>query len=218
MPNLRVKTIYNGETLIKGSALDQLRSSLRGSLILPDNDFYEQSRKLWNGMIDKKPGLIAKCRGTADVITCVKFAREHAILIAVRGGGHNVAGNALCDGGMVVDMSEMSSVRVDLKKNEVHIEGGALLGNVDHETFVHGLATPMGVVSATGYAGLTLHGGMGWQLRKHGLSADNLVEAEIIRVCPLTFNLLILQKISIVVQQNQQGGIDEASERTVAYA
>jgi FAD/FMN-containing dehydrogenase len=180
MSNVNVRTLQEGETTLEGAALDALRGSLRGRLILPDDDLYEESRKLWNGMIDKRPGLIVRCRGTADVIQCVDFAREHGILVAVRGGGHNVAGNAVCDGGMVVDLSEMRSVRVDLKKRLVHIEGGAVLGDVDRETFVHGLATPTGVVTETGYAGLTLHGGMGWQLRKRGLAADNLVEAEIV--------------------------------------
>jgi FAD/FMN-containing dehydrogenase len=180
MAKVKVRTLTEGETVLEGAALDALQGGLLGRLILPENDLYDGARKLWNGMIDKKPGLIAKCRGTADVIRCVNFAREQGILIAVRGGGHNVAGNAVCDGGMVVDLSEMRSVRVDLKNMQVRIEGGAVLGDVDHETFVHGLATPMGVVTATGYAGLTLHGGMGWQLRKRGLAADNLVEADIV--------------------------------------
>ncbi len=180
MSIVKVKTLSEGETVLEGAALDALKGRLRGRLILPDDALYEVSRKLWNGMIDKRPGLIVKCRGTADVIHCVNFAREYGILIAVRGGGHNVAGNATCDGGLVVDLSEMRSVRVDLKRKVVHIEGGAVLGDVDHETFVHGLATPTGVVTETGYAGLTLHGGMGWQLRKRGLAADNLVEAEIV--------------------------------------
>lgn len=180
MQDLKIRTLTERETVIEKTAFDALKTSLRGRLIQPDDDLYEQSRKLWNGMIDKRPGLIVKCRGTADVIHCVNFARENGILLAVRGGGHNVAGNAVCDGGMVVDLSEMRAVGVDLKKGLVRIEGGAVLGDVDHETFVHGLVTPTGVVTETGYAGLTLHGGMGWQLRKRGLAADNLVEAEIV--------------------------------------
>jgi FAD/FMN-containing dehydrogenase len=180
MLNVNFKTLADGEAVVEGEELRALKESLRGRLILPDDDLYEQSRKLWNGMIDKRPGLIARCRGAADVIRCVNFARQHGILTAVRGGGHNVAGNAVCDGGIVLDLSEMRSVRVDTKRNAVHIEGGAVLGDVDHETAVHGLATPTGVVTETGYAGLTLHGGMGWQLRMRGLAADNLLGADIV--------------------------------------
>ena len=147
---------------------------------LPGDNAFEDARKIWNGIIDKKPGLMVKCREAADVISCVNLARERDLLLAVRGGGHNVAGNAVCNGGLVVDLSEMRSVRADVQNNVVHIAGGATLGDVDRETSVHGLATPMGVVTATGYAGLALHGGMGWQMRKHGLAADNIVGVDIV--------------------------------------
>lgn len=180
MSHVKVITFSGAETVLPEAELANLKARLRGSLTLPGDPLYEAYRKLWNGMIDKRPGLIVRCRGTADVILCVNFAREHGILLAVRGGGHNVAGNAICDGGLVVDLSEMRSVRVDLQKNAASIEGGAVLGDVDRETFDHGLATPTGVVTETGYAGLTLHGGMGWQLRKRGLAADNMIEAEIV--------------------------------------
>jgi hypothetical protein len=180
MSDVRVKTLSEAETVLPKEELENFKASLRGSLILPVDAFYEAYRKVWNGMIDKRPGLIVRCQGATDVILCVNFAREHGILLAVRGGGHNVAGNAVCDGGMVVDLSEMRSVRVDVKKNAAYIEGGAVLGDVDRETFIHGLATPTGVVTETGYAGLTLHGGMGWQLRKRGLAADSMIEAEIV--------------------------------------
>jgi FAD/FMN-containing dehydrogenase len=182
MPNVNVRTLLGGESVLEEAELNALQGTLLGRLILPGNALYERSRKLWNGMIDKRPGLIVRCRGAADVVRCVNFARERGILAAVRGGGHNVAGNALCNGGMVLDLSEMRSVRVDLEKAVVHIGGGAVLGDIDRETAAHGLATPTGVVTETGYAGLTLHGGMGWQLRKRGLAADNFLEAEIVTV------------------------------------
>jgi FAD/FMN-containing dehydrogenase len=180
MSKVLIRTLREEERVLEEGELHALQQSLRGKVILPGSDLYEASRKLWNGMIDKRPGLIARCRGTADVIRCVNFARERGILTAVRGGGHNVAGNALCDKGMVLDLSEMRSVQVDLKRGAVRIEGGAVLGDVDSETSIHGFATPTGVVTETGYAGLTLHGGMGWQLRKRGLAADSLLEAEIV--------------------------------------
>lgn len=180
MRDVIVRKLADGETVVKKAELDSFRKDLHGPLLLPGDNGYEESRKLWNGMIDRRPGLIVKCRSTADVIKCVNFARERGIVLAVRGGGHNVAGNALCEGGMVIDLSEMRSVRVDLKQQAVHIEGGATLGDVDRETSVHDLATPTGVVTETGYAGLTLHGGMGWQLRKRGLAADNLLAVEIV--------------------------------------
>lgn len=175
-----LKGIKGKEVILGSSDIEEFESNLRGRAILPGSDEYENARALWNGMIDRRPGLIARCRGAADVIACVNLARERGILLAVRGGGHNVAGNAICDGGLVIDLTEMNSVRVDRKSGLVHIEGGATLGEIDHETYVHGLATPMGVVTATGYAGLTLHGGMGWLMRKHGLAADNVAGVDIV--------------------------------------
>lgn len=180
MGGLTVKASSGEMTVLEEAALEKFRSRLQGTIILPGDSLYEDARRVWNGMIDKKPGLIVKCRGTADVISCVNLARERDILLAVRGGGHNVAGNAVCDGGLVADLSEMRSVRPDVHSNVVHIAGGATLGDVDRETSVHGLATPTGVVTATGYAGLTLHGGMGWQMRKRGLAADNIVGVDIV--------------------------------------
>ncbi len=175
-----LKGLNGQDVIFKGSDIESFESDLRGYIIFPGGEQYDKARALWNGVIDKKPGLIVRCRGAADVMSCVNLSRERGILLAVRGGGHNVAGNASCNGGLVIDLSEMRSVRIDLSKGLVHIEGGATLGEVDHETYVHGLATPMGVVTATGYAGLTLHGGMGWQLRKHGLAADNVEGVDIV--------------------------------------
>jgi FAD/FMN-containing dehydrogenase len=155
-------------------------ATLRGGLIRPGDASYDDGRLLWNGMIDKRPALIARCSGVADVIAAVNFAREHDLLLAVRGGGHGVAGRAACDDGLMLDLSLMQSVRVDPHAQTVWVQGGATLGTMDRETQVHNLAVPAGVVSTTGVAGLTLGGGTGWQMRKRGLSIDNLLSAELV--------------------------------------
>ncbi|MGH9868164.1 MAG: FAD-binding oxidoreductase [Candidatus Polarisedimenticolia bacterium] len=153
---------------------------LRGRLINSDHADYDIARAVWNGAIDRRPRLIARCLGTADVIAAVRFARDHDLEIAVRGGGHNVAGTAVCDDGMVIDLSAMRAVRVDPADRGAWVQGGALWGDVDHETQLHGLATTGGIVSHTGVAGLTLGGGIGWLMRKHGLTVDNLVAADVV--------------------------------------
>ena len=154
--------------------------TLRGEIIRPGDDAYEKARSLWNGMIDKHPAMIVRCAGVADVITAVKFARGNGIPVSVRGGGHNVAGNALCDGGMVIDLSRMKAIRVDPAAGHARAEGGVSWGEFDHETHIHGLATTGGIVSTTGIAGFTLGGGIGWLMRKYGLACDNLVSADVI--------------------------------------
>jgi FAD/FMN-containing dehydrogenase len=146
----------------------------------PGDNGYDAARSIWNGMIDKQPALIARCTTPGDVITCVNFARAHQLLLAVRGGGHNVAGNALCDGGLVIDLSLMRSVQVDSGARLAHVQPGVTLGELDRETQVFGLATPVGMVSQTGVAGLTLGGGFGWLSRKYGLACDNLLSAEVV--------------------------------------
>jgi FAD/FMN-containing dehydrogenase len=153
---------------------------LRGRLVRPSDPDYDEVRAVWNGVIDRRPGLIARCDGVADVRASVGFAREHRLLIAVRGGGHNVSGNAVCDGGLVIDLSLMNSVRVDPVVGTVRAEGGVTIAELDHETQAFGLAVPMGLVSATGIAGLTLGGGLGWLRRKYGLSCDNLIAADVV--------------------------------------
>jgi FAD/FMN-containing dehydrogenase len=152
----------------------------RGDLIAPDHDHYDDARAVWNGTVDRRPRLIARCSGTADVAAAVRFARARDIEIAVRGGGHNVAGTAVCDDGIVIDLSAMRAVSVDPVERIAHVQGGALWGDVDHETQAHGLATPGGIVSHTGVGGVSLGGGIGWLMRKHGLTVDNLVEAEVV--------------------------------------
>ena len=152
----------------------------RGSLITADHASYDTARAVWNGAIDRRPRLIARCIGTSDVIAAVRFARGHALEIAIRGGGHNVAGTAVCDDGIVIDMSSMRGVRVDVAGRRAWVQGGALWGDVDRETQAHGLATTGGIVSHTGVAGLTLGGGVGWLMRTHGLTIDNLVASDIV--------------------------------------
>jgi FAD/FMN-containing dehydrogenase len=151
-----------------------------GDLIAPDHDGYDDARAVWNGSVDRRPRLIARCRGTADVAAAVRFARHRDLAIAVRGGGHNVAGTAVCDGGLVIDLSAMRAVAVDPFDRTARVQGGALWGDVDHETQAHGLATTGGIIGHTGVGGLTLGGGIGWLMRKHGLAVDNLVEAEVV--------------------------------------
>lgn len=152
----------------------------RGRLISADHADYDSARAVWNGAIDRRPHLIARCIGTADVVAAVRFARNHDLGIAIRGGGHNVAGTAVCDDGIVIDLSAMRGVRVDPADRRAWVQGGALWGDVDHETQAHGLATTGGIVSHTGVAGLTLGGGVGWLMRKHGLTVDNLLAINLV--------------------------------------
>ncbi|MET9344584.1 FAD-binding oxidoreductase [Nonomuraea sp. NPDC003804] len=152
----------------------------RGRLITAEHAGYDSARAVWNGAVDRRPRLIARCGGTADVAAAVRFAREHDLEIAVRGGGHNVAGTAVCDDGIVIDLSPMRAVRVDPAGRTARVQGGALWGDVDHETQTHGLATTGGIVSHTGVAGLALGGGIGFLMRKHGLTVDNLLAAEVV--------------------------------------
>jgi FAD/FMN-containing dehydrogenase len=150
----------------------------RGQLISSSHADYHAARAVWNGAIDRRPRLIARCIGSADVVAAVRFARDHDLEIAIRGGGHNVAGTAVCDDGIVIDLSAMRGVRVDPAGRRAWVQGGALWGDVDRETQAHGLATTGGIVSHTGVAGLTLGGGVGWLMRKHGLTVDNLLAAD----------------------------------------
>ncbi|HQT95923.1 MAG TPA: FAD-binding oxidoreductase, partial [Thermoanaerobaculaceae bacterium] len=161
-------------------AVSTFRARLRGRLIRPHEPGYDEARKVWNGMIDRRPALIARCVGVADVIAAVDFAREQGLPIAIRGGSHNVTGSAVCDGGVVVDLSAMKGIRVDPEKRTARAEGGCTWGDLDHATHAFGLAAPGGIISTTGIAGLTLGGGIGHLTRKYGLSCDNLISADVV--------------------------------------
>jgi FAD binding domain-containing protein/berberine-like enzyme len=178
---MRVQTTDDAKTEIRDADVQELRTSFRGRLISPDDPQFDEARRVWNGTIDRRPALIAQCSGTADVIASVKFAARHELLVAVRGGGHSLPGHSVCDGGLVIDLSVMRGVSVDPRRRTVRAQGGALWGDVDHESQAFGLATPGGMVSTTGIAGLTLGGGsQSWLIRKYGNSADNLMSAEIV--------------------------------------
>ena len=155
-------------------------SNLKGSLLTPDSPGYDEARTVWNAMIDRRPGLIVRCADATDVARAVRFARSHDLLVAVRGGGHNIAGNAVCDGGLMIDLSPMRSIRVDQATRTARVGAGCTLGDVDRTTQGYGLATPLGVNSTTGIAGLTLGGGFGWLSRRLGLTIDNLLSAEVV--------------------------------------
>src|SRR5688500_270919 len=160
--------------------IQQFAATLRGPLFQPGDPAYDEARKVYNGMIDKRPALIARCVDAGDVITAVNFAREHGVLLAVRGGGHNGPGLGTCDGGLVIDLSGMKGVRVDPANRTARVGGGCVWGDVDHATHAFGLATPSGILSTTGVGGLTLGGGVGHLSRTCGLAIDNLLEADVV--------------------------------------
>jgi FAD/FMN-containing dehydrogenase len=180
MTDLRVTTTQGADTVLKDTAIEAFRTSLRGELLRPTDSGYETARTIWNGMIDKHPALIARCAGAADVINCVNFARAHNLLVAVRGGGHNVAGNAVCDGGLMIDLSRMKSIRVDPVNGTARAEPGLTWAEFDQETQAFGMAITGGQISTTGIAGVTLGGGWGWLGRKYGLACDNLLSVDIV--------------------------------------
>ena len=159
---------------------DALRAQLAGSVLSPSDAAYDDARRVHNGLIDRRPALVARCHGTADVQAAVRFARERGLEIAVRGGGHNVAGNAVCDGGLVIDLSAMRGVHVDPRARRARAQGGATWGDYNRETQLHGLASTGGVVSTTGVGGLTLGGGLGWLMGKHGMAVDSLRAVELV--------------------------------------
>ena len=167
-------------TTVQAKPIEELKVGFTGEILLPSDDAYDNARTIWNAMIDKRPAVIARCATTADVVRGVNFARDTGLVLAVRGGGHHIAGNALCDDGLVIDLSKMKAARVDPARRRVTIEGGATLADLDAATQAHGLATPVGINSTTGIAGLTLGGGFGWLSRKYGMTVDNLESAEVV--------------------------------------
>jgi FAD/FMN-containing dehydrogenase len=173
-------TMQGAPTGIDEPTIQAFRERLRGEVIRPTDAAYDAARRVWNGLIDRRPALIVRCTGVADVVEAVNFAREHGLLLAIRGGGHNAAGLAVCEGGLVLDLSPMKGIQVDPAAPTVRAQAGVTWGELDRETQVFGLATPGGVVSTTGIAGLTLSGGYSWQRRKHGMSIDNLLSADVV--------------------------------------
>jgi FAD/FMN-containing dehydrogenase len=180
MTTLSIATINGQATAILPEALLALKGGLRGQTLIRDDDGYDTARSIWNGMVDRSPGLIVRCHGAGDVMHAVDFAREHDLVVAVRGGGHNIAGNAVCEGGLMIDLTPMNFVRVDPTARRAWVGPGATLGDVDRETQAFGLAVPTGINSTTGIAGLTLGGGFGWLTRMYGLTIDNLVSADVV--------------------------------------
>lgn len=180
---MQTNNIVSGAGVFKDideSRLEKFKSNFSGPLLTRADEDYDEVRQLWNGMHDKKPALIVRCTGVADVIAAVNFARENNILISVRGGGHNVAGSASNDGGIMIDLSLMKGIRADSLNRTVHAQGGVTMAELDRETQVFGMVAPSGVVSTTGIAGLTLGGGIGWLRKKYGLSIDNLLSVDLV--------------------------------------
>lgn len=169
-----------GKVDLPPEAFQAFRAAFSGALLAPGDEGYEDTRRIWNGMIDRRPGLIARCTGTADVAQAVRFARRHGLLLSVRGGGHNIAGLAVCEGGLMIDLSLLRGVWVDPEARVAWAQAGCTLADLDRETQAHGLATVLGFVSATGIAGLTVGGGFGYLTRRHGWTCDNVVSMEVV--------------------------------------
>ena len=180
MAERRIRTLTGTERSLDDSLVDKLAAGLAGSLLRPSDGGYDTARKVWNGMVDKRPALIARCAGTEDVIACVRFARDHDLLVSVRGGGHNYAGKSVCDGGLMIDLSPMKGIHVDAGRRVARAQAGLRLGEFDRETQAVGLATTLGVNTDTGIAGLTLGGGYGWLGGKYGLACDNVLSLEVV--------------------------------------
>ncbi|HEY9466452.1 MAG TPA: FAD-binding oxidoreductase, partial [Vicinamibacterales bacterium] len=173
-------TVGTGASLLSDERVNALRAALRGELIASDHASYDHARRVWNGNIDRRPALIARCTGVADVQTAVNFARTHGLVLSVRDGGHSAPGYGTNDGGLVVDLSGMKGIRVDPSSRTVRVEGGVIWRELDHETQAFGLATTGGTVSNTGVVGLTLGGGLGWLMGKCGLAVDNVISADVV--------------------------------------
>ena len=180
MADLRVSALTGGERLIAEASVAAFAGAVRGPLLYPGDPAYEDARGIWNGMIDKRPALVQRPTGAADVMACVNFARDNGVLLSVRGGGHNIAGTAVADGGLMIDQSPRKGVHVDPETGITRVEPGCSWGDVDRETQLYGLAVPGGIVSTTGVAGFTLGGGFGWVTRTHGLASDTLRSVDMV--------------------------------------
>jgi FAD/FMN-containing dehydrogenase len=177
---VQIRSIEGAITDLDPKAIDAFRGKLRGSLMLAGDAGYDEARSIWNGMIDRRPAIIARCVGTSDVISGVTFAREHGVALSIKAGGHNIAGLALCDGGLSLDLSSMRGVWVDPARRIAHAQGGCLLGDVDRETQLHGLAAVLGFISQTGIAGLTVGGGFGYLTRRFGWTCDTVRSMDVV--------------------------------------
>lgn len=178
--NVEIMTLANTKRTLDAATVADLRARVRGSVLTAADAGYDAARRIWNAMIDKRPALIVRCAGAADVLEAVRFAATQQVLVSVRGGGHNVAGTAVCDGGLMIDLSLMKGIQVDPVARAAWAQPGLLWQEFDHETQAFGLATTGGVVGETGIAGLTLGGGVGWLVRKYGLSCDNLLAVDVV--------------------------------------
>jgi FAD/FMN-containing dehydrogenase len=179
MTSVSLSTVGATPMVLSPDDLDALRAALRGKVCTPGDAAYDEARTVWNAMIDRRPGLVVRCEGAADVMHAVELAQKHGLVLAVRGGGHNIAGTAVCDGGLQIDLSPMRWVRVDRAAMRANVGPGATLADIDREAQLFGLALPAGINSTTGIAGLTLGGGFGWLTRKFGMTIDNLVSADV---------------------------------------
>ena len=175
-----MKSTTNNAATLETSVIEEFKNQLRGELILPQDAAYDETRKVYNGMINKKPGMIAKCVDVADVITAVNFGRTNNLLVSVRGGGHNAGGLGICDDGLVIDLSCIRFTHVDVKSKTIRVGGGCQWGDVDHAGHAYGLTVPAGIISTTGVGGLALGGGLGYLTPKYGLTIDNLISADMV--------------------------------------
>jgi len=166
--------------LLQEAMIDELQTNFMGNVLVQGDADYDEVRQIWNAMIDRRPAIIARCTSAEDVIHAVRFSRKHDLLVAIRGGGHNIAGNAVCDDGLMIDLSLMKKIKIDQNARRATVEPGCTLADFDAAAQVHGLATPLGINSTTGVAGLTLGGGFGWLSRKHGMTIDNLLSADVV--------------------------------------
>jgi FAD/FMN-containing dehydrogenase len=180
MASLQVGDTRAAESVLDDADVQRLRENVRGVVFRPSDDGYDDARKIWNGMIDRRPGVIVRCSGVADVVDAVTFAREHDLRIAIRGGSHSAAGHAMCDDGLAIDLPGLKGVRIDGRARTAQAQGGLLWKDLDHETQALGLATTGGTVSNTGIGGLALGGGLGWLMGKHGFACDNLLSADVV--------------------------------------
>jgi FAD/FMN-containing dehydrogenase len=186
MPDVQITTRSGAAKAVPEPDIASLSTALQGQLLLPGSAEYASARVIWNAMIDRKPAIIARCATPDDVAAAVRFAVTHGLLLSVKGGGHNIAGNAVCDGGLMIDLSAMNDVHVNPQTRRARVAPGATLGDVDRATQAHGLATPTGINSTTGIAGLTLGGGFGWLSRSLGLTIDNLMSAQVVTAAGTT--------------------------------